>query len=682
MNSCYMTKHYVTLTLSLLVLISVSNAQNKPLSGKAPSWITANPTDYNKTALNNEAEDGYIDLDFQKQVSLATQSVYIKAAYKILSEAGVQNMSQLSFYFDPTYQSLTIHTINIIRDGQVINKLDLTKVKTIQEEPELDRFIYNGTMKSVLFLEDVRKNDIIEYSFTQKGFNPVFQNKYSDFYNTTFSAPQYHLYYKLIVPAGRTVNIRNNVDTLSPSIHTDATQTAYEWTKENVHALHQQDALPSWYDPYGNIMVSEYKDWKEVNSWATKLFPSVNSVSTPLQKKIEEINAACKTDEEKVKSALHFVQDDVRYMGLEMGVHSHLPATPDKVFARRFGDCKEKSYLLVTMLRKMGIQAYPVLINASYTKAINNWLPSPDCFNHTTVKVILQDGEHWFDPTISYQRGSLKDISYPDYKAGLVITDTTSALTTIALHEKGDVNVKEIFTTKDMLGKAKLKVITDYKGSYADDLRDQFNSNSNYELLNDYKQFYQAYFSGIAGDSLTYTDDSLSGTFTTTEYYTIDSFWSRETKGLKNTFTSYVINSVIKKPKDKSRTMPFYLTYPAKYHEVVEVNLPEDWDLQPFDREVNCTGFKYKAKCTPAWRKITLTYDFENLKDAIPADEASLYFSSLKDIDKGSDYEITTYTDNDADLFVQKNTAPNTLLVVVPAFLLIGSFIWFTQKRS
>src|SRR4051794_22985919 len=189
--NCYFTKPYLFLILNLFVLTLASKAQNKPFTGKEPSWITTLPADYNKTMLNSEAEDGYIDLDYQKQVSLAAQSVYTKLAYKILSEAGVQNMSQLSFYFDPTYQSITIHSIKIIRDGQTINKLDISKIKTIQEETDLNRFIYNGTLKSIVFLEDVRKNDIVEYSYTLKGFNPIFKNKYSDVYDTKFSTPLY-----------------------------------------------------------------------------------------------------------------------------------------------------------------------------------------------------------------------------------------------------------------------------------------------------------------------------------------------------------------------------------------------------------------------------------------------------------------------------------------------------------
>ncbi len=682
MTFCFITKNCLFLAAGLFFCITVA-AQKKPVTGKEPAWITVESPDYNNSRLNREAEDGYIDLDYQKQVSLGTQSVYIKQSFKILSEAGVQNKSQVSISFDPSYQSLIIHTIRIIRDGQIINKLELNKLKTIQQETELDRFIYNGTLKSVLFVEDVRKNDVLEYSYTLQGFNPIFQNKYSDFYDTRFSTPLCHLYYKLIVPAGRIISIHNNADTVKPYIHSDANQTIYEWRLTDNHAVHVQDALPAWYEPFGYVMVSEYKTWKEVADWATALFPEVKNVSLPLRKKIEALTKPGATVEDKVKAALRFVQDDIRYMGLEMGVHSHEPATPDKIFERRFGDCKEKSYLLVTMLRQMGIEAYPVLINASYTQAINTWLPSPFCFDHVTVKAVLKDGDHWFDPTISFQRGNLSGISYPDYKKGLIVSNSTTALTSIPLQEQGEERVKETFLVKDMLGKAGLKVVTEYSGSYADDIRDDFNNNSDYDLLKDYKQFYQGYFSHIIADSLHFNDDSTSGKFITTEYYTIDSFWNMEPKGLKTSFTSYVINGVIKKPKEQSRTMPFYLRYPARYHEEIEINLPEDWDAKPYTANIRSSGFVYKVNCTTSSRKIALSYDFENLKDNITPNEAADFFNKLKQVDAEQDYEITTYASADDEKYATaKNKATNPLYVAIPILLIIGSFVWWTQRKT
>ena len=39
------------------------------------------------------------------------------------------------------------------------------------------------------------------------------------------------------------------------------------------------------------------------------------------------------------------------------------PSAPDAVYARRWGDCKEKALLMVTMLRALGIEASPALVN-------------------------------------------------------------------------------------------------------------------------------------------------------------------------------------------------------------------------------------------------------------------------------------------------------------------------------
>ena len=61
--------------------------------------------------------------------------------------------------------------------------------------------------------------------------------------------------------------------------------------------------------------------------------------------------------------ALHFVQDDIRYTGIEIGVGRISADTTGEVLARRFGDCKDKVLLLVTILRALGVEAYPALVN-------------------------------------------------------------------------------------------------------------------------------------------------------------------------------------------------------------------------------------------------------------------------------------------------------------------------------
>lgn len=659
-------------------------AQNKkPLVQKEPSWVTVTNFDYSSTNLDDQAEDGYVNLVSEKQVSLQQQSTYIKTAFKILSESGVQNSSEVNVNFDPSYSRLIFHTIKIIRGKEVINKLQPSKIKVIQQEDELNRHLYNGSLSAVLFLEDVRKGDIIEYSYTVRGFNPVFKGKYQDIFETSFTVPVYNLYFKLLVPDGRTVQIKNSLTNVAYETKKEGSETVYEWKLSNVPGMHEQDRTPSWYDPYSMIMVSEYKNWKEVNDWAAQLFPFNNKLSAALQKKIKEIEATNASTEKRILAALRFVQDDVRYMGIEMGQNSHRPNSPDKIFAQRFGDCKDKSYLLCTLLRAMGVEADPVMINTTFKKTIMQWLPGPEAFDHVTVRVLYNGRYYWFDPTISYQRGNIDAIAYPNYHCGLVITDTTTTLTTIPLQDKGMVNVKEEFDIPDMSGNARLVVKTEYTGSFADDIRDQFNSNSIAELKKTFREYYARYYEKIEADSLRYTDDS-TGKFITREYYSIQNLWELKDGVKKVYFSPYVINGILKKPKEAKRTMPFRIDYPAKCQEEIIVNVPEDWNGNESMEDITCSAFKLRAQYAYFYRKFKLKYEYESLKDNVSPNEADAFFASYKKADENLEYSLSKETDEAQVKKLKENKGKggvNMVYVIFLAGILFGGGVWWTQRR-
>lgn len=415
-----------------LLLHPLLYSQNKKLHiDKEPSWITVNKLDYTNTSLDGDAEDGYFDLAYEKQVSLLTEERYYKKAVKILSAAGVENASEVSVNFDPSYEQLTFHNVKILRDGKLLNKLELSKFKTIQQEKDLDMHMYDGSLTSFLLLDDVRKGDVIEYSYTLKGFNPIFKGKYADTYDCQFSVPIGNLYYKLIVPAAMHISLKNNNTKTTPFVDRQPDKTTFEWKQVNVAALHLETKTPGWYDPYASVSVSEYSNWKEVSDWAVELFPRNPSLSPGLNKKINEIRTSCATDEERILAALHFVQDDIRYMGIEMGTGSHKPSAPDKIFAQRFGDCKDKSYLMCCMLNAMNIDASPILINTVAKRMLNDRLPAANIFDHVTVQVKSGGKVRYFDPTISLQRGPIDNIAYPNYQTGLVINEATTALINI-----------------------------------------------------------------------------------------------------------------------------------------------------------------------------------------------------------------------------------------------------------
>src|SRR4051794_29259147 len=114
------------LTLGLLISFflhpTLISAQ-KIHVGKEPPWVTVSTIDYSNANLDKDAEDGYIDVNYEKQISVEQQCSYYRRIEKIISESGIQNTSQISESYDPSYEQLTFHTIKIIRDGKTINKL-------------------------------------------------------------------------------------------------------------------------------------------------------------------------------------------------------------------------------------------------------------------------------------------------------------------------------------------------------------------------------------------------------------------------------------------------------------------------------------------------------------------------------------------------------------------------------
>ena len=121
-------------------------------------------------------------------------------------------------------------------------------------------------------------------------------------------------------------------------------------------------------------------------------------------------------DADKAAAILQFVQQEVRYLGMELGAGSYRPSPPAVVLARRFGDCKDKALLFCTLMQAAGLTAYPALLDTDWRDTIDGWLPSPNAFDHVVACIPQADVYLWVDPTLTYQQGDLARPGFPDYR--------------------------------------------------------------------------------------------------------------------------------------------------------------------------------------------------------------------------------------------------------------------------
>ncbi|HMF72378.1 MAG TPA: DUF3857 domain-containing protein, partial [Flavitalea sp.] len=352
--------------LSFLLLFFITefvSAKDKPQISSEPLWLYQVKPDLSKQPDLKKISNGYYLELYDKQINLRNQTTYTHYIRKIVNESGIQNASEISVQFAPEYESLTFHYIRVIRNGVVLNQLRLNDIKVIQEENDVDEYQYNGLKRAFIILKDIRKEDRIEAAYSLTGFNPVFNNKFTDDISFVYDNPIINYYQTIVVEKTRPLSFTYYQGCPKPQELISGDSKIYHWHNPPISLWESLSSAPSWYDPYPSVTISEFKSWQEVANWGLNIYNNYHfELPAKLKTKVSEWRKQSNGDDnEFIRLALRFVQDDIRYLGLEIGVNTHRPHAPAEVFRNGYGDCKDKALLLAAILLSENIPAYAAL---------------------------------------------------------------------------------------------------------------------------------------------------------------------------------------------------------------------------------------------------------------------------------------------------------------------------------
>jgi tetratricopeptide (TPR) repeat protein len=169
---------------------------------------------------------------------------------------------------------------------------------------------------------------------------------------------------------------------------------------------------------------TDFSSWSQVADLMLPLFNSASVIpaSGSLRDEVEKIRAGSNNPKIRAGLALALVQDRIRYVALLMSQGGLVPATAEQTWSRRFGDCKAKTALLLGLLRELGIEAEPVLVNTNVGDAISGRLPALGIFNHVLVRAHIGGKAYWLDGTRTGDV-DLDSIQVPNFGWGLPLTE-------------------------------------------------------------------------------------------------------------------------------------------------------------------------------------------------------------------------------------------------------------------
>lgn len=642
-----------TATLLLLCLYLAPAGVNAALheaggrhfeTGPAPDWLTP-ALEVQAVAASEYGRDAAVRyLLVDEQVSLREQGQM--RSWRIVGQplrpSGVERAAEISIDFDPEYQRLILHHVRVIRDGKASTRLDPDQVRLLQRERSLEESIYDGSLTAFLLLEDVRQGDLVDYAYTVVGENPIFNGRYFDSFDLAWSVPVARRRIYIHDFTERTLRQKTLAGDARLERESHAGHVDFGLELTELPIIKGESSLPYWYVLYPVLQVGEFADWQHVARWAAKLYAGRLQATGP-ESVAAKLAQGAPDKAEYARRALRFVQNEIRYFGIEFGANSHLPSAPAETLQRRYGDCKDKSVLLISLLHARGIDAWPALVSSEWRRGIADMLPTPGAFDHVIVLARIDGRDYWLDPTSTYQGGTLENTTPPAFGKALVVAAGSRELADIprpaSLHP--DVRIDEHYAIQDDRRTALLEITTSYRGGEADYMRYNLSEKDAETIQQQYLDYFAKLHPGIEHTRpLEFEDDRERNIISVREHYRIPDFLVAEQNKEYFEIFANAFDSYLKAPDSAARTIPLGLRHPLRveHHARFEYYDSISWNTEAPVR-LEAPGFVYNFKAAGEGKIFSRHHVYASRSDHVMPDELSAYGEAVDKVNAQLPYQ-------------------------------------------
>jgi len=184
----------------------------------------------------------------------------------------------------------------------------------------------------------------------------------------------------------------------SPKINRHGNKKTYLWEYKNIPQIIEETSMPPMGEVAFRILVTTVNSWEEFSDWWRKKIAGKTEPDESIKRKVAELTKDLSTSREKMEAIFDYVKREIRYVSIDWGKSGYEPENAKKVFENKYGDCKDKSTLLISMLRVAGIPAYYVLIPTNSVRNLIKDFSFPLQFDHCIVAVQNEGKYHFIDP--------------------------------------------------------------------------------------------------------------------------------------------------------------------------------------------------------------------------------------------------------------------------------------------
>lgn len=375
---------------------------------------------------------------------------------KILKDRGREEYGDIKQKYDK--ESYKIETL-IARTHLPTGEIREPEEKAISDvsAPQVWRAsAYTRAMLRVVSFPAVDRGAVIEYRYRMV---PIKKRKGQEFFGEIEFGTGEPILRKeviIIIPKGIELKYKLLRSDAKPLIIQTRDSIIYKWTITDIPMIVRESDMPPFSEVSPRLVYSTFKSWEDVGRWIAKKFYKPLDSSREIKEIVKRLSLN-KGREDKIRDIFLYVVNRYRNIGLDLGDIGYKPHKPSEIFKQKYGECLDKSALLIEMLKEAGIEAYPAMVRKWVGREVVKDIPSPSYFDGLLVAIPEDKGFTLLDPisenysygylSSSYQAKDLfiiePDSSFftkaPLYEPSKSISATT---TEIELKENGDIKGK------------------------------------------------------------------------------------------------------------------------------------------------------------------------------------------------------------------------------------------------
>ena len=451
------------------------------------------------------------------------------------------------------------------------------------------------------------------YSVPANSYPITLEFKYEARIKGTLNIPDYVLAgdNEGIVESDYTIHVLSNLGFRYKAKHTDVQPVVtdegsvrtYKWGVRNLAPLKEEAGATEGIDRSPHIafavdkfsyygLEGDLSSWKNFGSWINGLYNGLDNLPADRQQFFTDLVKDATTNKEKIALIYHYLQENFRYVSIQLGIGGLKPFPADFTDKKKYGDCKGLSNYMKAALKSVGIKSYVAIINAEYDREPADPDFPENGFDHVILCVPDQKDSVWLECTSS--SNDFNELgTFTENRYALLITDEGGVLVATP---KSQSSSNTLFTTTAITMSDDLSASTETvfaaKGEYRELMNETLKSSRD-----DQKKIAVRSLGFKQPDDFEFIKEP--GAASTTKLKMLVAKLPEFSAGDK-LFISvrmYKLWSMVL-PKADDRKLDFYFRFPFEKTDTTVLKLPPGAkaDVLPKGNEINCKYASFRSK--------------------------------------------------------------------------------------